>query len=212
MNRWNSGVASPNPQAELSALRVFIALPVPDDVKRSLGELIHELAVVTPEKSVRWGRPEQIHLTLRFIGGVPESEVPAITEALQRACSGKGSIALKTSALGCFPHRRAPRVIWVGLDGDVDELALLAEHVTQRTARWGQPEERVFHPHLTLGRSAAKSRSGLSHLGKALAGWEAPPELSWTCRRVELIQSRLLPDGAQHTTLATIPLASEPRL
>jgi 2'-5' RNA ligase len=99
----------------------------------------------------------------------------------------------------------------LGLGGNLTELSLLAERITQRTSRWGKLESRAFHPHLTLGRSASKSHSGLRPLGDALARRAMPTELTWTCGNVELIQSRLSPEGAQYTTLATFPLVSEPQ-
>ena len=177
-------------------------------MKESLCSLTRELAGWVPKQSVKWVRPEQFHLTLRFIGNVAESEVPALVDALGRVCARAERLTLKTSELGCFPNRRVPRVIWVGLSGDLDALAHLAQRVARETSHWGKVEEGAFHPHLTLGRFTGRDRMVLQELGNSLAGRFALPETTWRSETLHLIQSRLSPTGAQYTLLASIPLAS----
>ncbi len=151
-------------------LRLFIAAELPDEVKRSLEHAIDVLRKAGADRGLRWVRPEGIHVTLKFLGAVPEAEVAQITDALANAVRKPGiaPFELQPYRFGAFhggrhmPHefrgsREAYdynlRVVWVGMSGDVDALKKLAVSVESAIAPLGYPtEKRPFAAHLTLAR------------------------------------------------------------
>jgi 2'-5' RNA ligase len=115
----------------------------------------------------RWvGRPAQ-HVTLTFFGDVPADRVAGLTAALGPAL-GEPSVHLRLAGAGTFPERGAPRVLWVGVDGDLDALAVLAGAAADAARSVGVPvERRPYRPHLTVGRWSA---SAAPPTGRPLAG------------------------------------------
>lgn len=103
----------------------------------------------------RWVGPEAPHVTLAFFGEVPESRVPPLTAALGALLSAAGTLPvhLRLSGAGTFPERGAPRVLWVGVDGDLELLAGLAGAAADAARSSGVPvDRRPYRPHLTVGR------------------------------------------------------------
>lgn len=174
--------------------RLFIAIELPDDVKQLLGRLRVEIP------GARWVPAGQLHLTLAFLGHV---DVAAI-DGLKRELSAirLPGFRLRFAAPGCFPDRRRPRVLWVGLEPE-PALLRLAKSVRDSLLICGIPrEERGFSPHITLARL------------KLPAEREAAAFLQQTPERIPplsvgefiLYESRLTSSGAIHTPLETFPL------
>src|SRR5687767_1722488 len=125
-------------------LRLFVALPLPDSVKRSLEPLARGLG------DVRWLSPEQQHLTLRFIGEIDNGRLDEVAEAL--ALVPGEPLEVRLEGLGHFPPRGEPRVLWVGVAKN-PELASLKRRIDRALAQVGlSPETRRFAPHVTLAR------------------------------------------------------------
>jgi 2'-5' RNA ligase len=134
-------------------LRLFVAIELPDDVRRALAATIARLRDATPAEAVRWVQPASLHITLKFLGGVEEARLPAIDDEMRHAAASVRPFDLAVSGLGSFGGRRSLRVIWAGIGGDRDGLATLAAAVEERLQPLGFPgEARPFAPHLTLGR------------------------------------------------------------
>lgn len=173
----------------MSTFRAFIAIHLPDEVKRALAEIATELARRVESGAVRWVRPEQIHLTLRFLGDIPFEQVPAIGAAMDAAASTP-AFAPHLSGTGCFPNQRRPRVIWVGLVDEEARLATLKATLDAGLAPLGYPpEEKPFRAHLTLGR--VKDERGVAGVE-----WSADvPGLEVPVAAIHLIESQLRPDG-----------------
>lgn len=187
-------------------MRVFVAVAVPPDIQHALGQAIEQLRDGAPKKCVRWVRPENIHLTLRFIGNVQPQAIEPLTAALQAAVVGLRSFILQLDGAGCFPKDRAPRVLWMGLGGELDPLTQLQSRVETSTAAWGVVEERAFHPHLTLGRVVARKREELHQIGESIRGLSVPQSSPWRAEAIQLMRSVLAPGGSQYTVLASFPL------
>jgi 2'-5' RNA ligase len=156
---------------------------------------------------VRWARPEQLHLTLRFLGNVPRNELTRLGEALSSACAELRAFELGLAELGCFPHSRSPRVVWIGVTGAVTQLDGLERRVEEALRGFGDPAEeaRAFHPHLTIGRVKARGDEG-RRLGDLLARERVPELGAWPVRQVDLVQSELSPQSARHTVLHSVRL------
>src|SRR5437762_3129412 len=131
-------------------MRLFVALELPAAVRENLGALLKALRAVSPQ--TRWVRPENLHLTLKFIGEVPETEFAVIRNALAAARSDQ-PVALEFRGLGFFPNEKRPRVFWAGIEASPN-LKTLAAEIDRAMEKLGIPcEQRPFSPHLTLARS-----------------------------------------------------------
>ncbi len=190
-------------------MRLFVALELPPAVREAAAEIQGRLKPTGAE--VKWVRPESMHLTLKFLGEVRPDMVPALQEALEHACQGRRALELELSGCGAFPGRGRPRVVWLGVRGQVEELADLAGAVEESLAGLGfAPERRPFRAHLTLGRVRQGRRGRRApdtrELSRALAGlgsWQGP---AFRAATVALMQSTLTPQGAIYQPLHVISL------
>ncbi len=182
--------------------RLFVAVELPDNVRNALAGAQTALK----QKGLgglRWVRPEAIHLTLKFLGETPAERAPEIEAAIGRAVAGSGPLELSLAAPGVFGPGGHPRVIWMGLEGDVSRLAALQRRVEAEMAGLAFPrEERPFSPHLTLARVPPElaQTSGMAIM-KALADTQLPTG-AFRVTEVSLMRSELKPDGAVYTRLA----------
>jgi RNA 2',3'-cyclic 3'-phosphodiesterase len=181
-------------------VRLFVALDIPDEVRRAIGEMIARLRNVA--RGARWVRPEGVHVTLKFIGETPPERVNAIEGAL-RAARAAASVEAKFRGAGFFPNERHPRVFWAGVEASPN-LAELAGDVDRRLSALGiAAESREFRPHLTLARF--KSEDGLPRLQEEIKKLEPFDFGSMRASEFYLFQSQLGPSGAKYTKLATFP-------
>jgi len=183
-------------------LRLFVALEPPDPVRRRLGALQERLRREAGRHAdeVRWVDPSNVHLTLQFLGAVPEERVPAISEALAEVAASSRPLRLELRGAGGFPSARRPRVVFTGLGGDLEALGELVSRLGERLGPLGfPPEERAFSPHLTQGR--ARDRRGAPGLGGAIAGAASDESTAWRAEEVVLFRSELSPAGARYQAL-----------
>jgi 2'-5' RNA ligase len=155
--------------------------------------------------NVRWMTIDNIHLTLKFIGEVDEGEVDGITAVLTEAVHGFALLRLAAAGVGVFPDAKRARVIWVGLSGQLAELAALQRSIEDRLATIGYPhEKRSFSGHLTLGR--VKGPIAASRLTTALGVFRDFASEIFEVDRVVLFKSDLRPTGAVYTELRQVTL------
>lgn len=185
-----------------NTLRLFVAIELPDEVKATLEAVRAGLAA--QELAVRWVDPAGAHLTLKFLGAAPADQAPAIAAAVGQAARAHRSFELRTTGLGVYPHGRAPRVVWLGVDDAIDALRALQADVERFVAPLGfPPERRAFSPHLTLGRSDKNARPAqLQATGAAVAAVRPPAAVHWTVSAVTLMRSELLRGGARYSAVA----------
>jgi 2'-5' RNA ligase len=189
-------------------VRSFIAITLPQDMRDAARSVVRRLEASVGAGPVRWARAEQLHLTLKFLGGVEPGRLGELSAALDRACAGRQPFELCLDGLGCFPSARRPRVIWLGLGGDVTALATLHARIEDETGPFGAHEEaREFVAHLTLGRIKTTRPGDLRRIASALEAVPGPPAAPWTVRSVDLMKSTLLPGGAVHETVHSSPLS-----
>ncbi|MEZ6074884.1 MAG: RNA 2',3'-cyclic phosphodiesterase [Pirellulaceae bacterium] len=161
--------------------RVFVAIELDMVSAGSIARLVKGLQANLSD--VRWSRPEQLHLTLKFIGEVDNRELPQFCNALRDACAGIEPFSLELSGLGAFPKNKPPRVVWVSAEDPHGMLGKLAERLDERMVALGVPrEKRAFTPHLTLGRVARGA--DLPRLQQAM---EAAAQVSIRCEVEELV-------------------------
>jgi RNA 2',3'-cyclic 3'-phosphodiesterase len=179
-------------------MRLFIAIDLPGELRKSLGQMEKQLRAVTD--TARWVVPESIHITLKFLGEVPEARVPEIDGALL-GLSWK-PITVTVRGVGFFPGNRSPRVFWAGMEAPT--MPGLAEQLDTRMDRLGfEKEKRAYRPHITLAR-ARESRMETA-LVTAAKEFEQHEFGSFIADRVFLFQSTLKPTGAVYTKLKEYP-------
>jgi 2'-5' RNA ligase len=132
-------------------MRSFIAIKIPDEIKKNMVTIQEQLKKAKVEAS--WPRAEGMHLTLKFLGDVPETRITEIVNGLQTAAEGIGQLRLEVKGIGTFPNSQNPRVVWIGISGDIEKLTKLQGAVEDTMARIGlERDKRKFAAHLTLGR------------------------------------------------------------
>jgi 2'-5' RNA ligase len=187
-----------------------VAVELTEAVRATIAAAQDELRGVLKDggRSIRWVDPAGAHLTLKFLGDTPEPAVAGIEAALRGALVGRGALRLQTSALGCFPSGRQPRVLWLGLEGDLEPLGAIRDAVEEAISPLGWPTEaRPFAPHLTLARLRPEaSHAERAGVGKACGTIWPPPPTHFAVEEVSLMLSELRPDGARYTPLARVPL------
>lgn len=190
-------------------VRCFIAIRPPEVVLDKILGLKSDFEKKIPNEFIRWCSKEQLHLTLKFLGNVYESDIEKLQESIGNSCSGFSQFELTISGLGCFPGFDFPKVIWLGITGETDVLRALQETIEINVCEFGNSkEEREFKPHLTLGRIKNAPRRELVSIGKGLKIAVSQVDVigNWIVREVLLMQSVLQPGGAVYKELAKFSL------
>jgi len=189
----------------MTTVRTFVAIELSDEARTVVTELQNRLKKIAPPNTVRWTAPENIHLTLHFLGDVAAADVEKIEAALKAAAATCPPFSLALAEIGCFPNLRRPRIIWTGAQGDKATLEALHRKLGQALAKTidFKPDSRPYSPHLTLGR--VKDRlpaKQLAHLGQALEREPAVGRLvELPVTEICLMKSELKPMGPVYTKL-----------
>lgn len=186
--------------------RTFIAIELGEPARIALTTIIRDLAAALPR--VRFVDPASLHLTLAFLGELDDARLAQAHEAAVAIAAEDAPFQLALGGLGVFGPRRAPRVIWAGVSGDVERLVALQRHLAAALATRGfTPEERPYSPHLTLARlkqpPEADALAQLERLQHALVVDRAPIPVE----ALSVMKSELAPSGARYTCLRRYPLA-----
>lgn len=154
---------------------------------------------------MRWVSPEKIHLTLKFFGNIEESRIDPIFESIEEPLRKTLPFFLKVRGIGAFPHLKNPRVIWIGLVDEREILASLQKLIEAPLEKIGfRPEDRPFHPHLTLGRM--KSSRGKQDLVGRMERYREEEFGDFQVERAVLFKSDLRPSGPIYTRLRELRL------
>ncbi len=184
-------------------MRTFIAIPIPEECRSMLDRLQRNLRLCRSE--VRWVAISSIHLTLKFLGEVNPDILPELTKSLESAVRTQAGFELRLHGLGCFSNQGSPRVIWCGIEGETESLSELYQNVESACASLGfDPENRKFHPHLTLGR--VKGKRNLQPLLDCIK-MGSDQECKFRVDHFSIYRSTLRPQGAVYTALKTIVLS-----
>lgn len=182
-------------------MRAFIAIELPKEIRDSLYRLQEQLKA--SHADVKWVQPQNIHLTLKFLGEIDEKKFSKITEILDDVAKNNCSFYINLSTLGAFPKLNFPRVIWIGIDkGDV-ETKQIAKALEEKIAKVGIPkEDRPFSSHITIGRTKSNlNRERLVQALNNLVDIFRHQNLEFTVTKITLFQSTLTPKGPIYTAL-----------
>lgn len=185
-------------------MRVFVAVDIGDDVRAALGREIQALKKTHPK--VKWVAPEHIHLTLAFLGEIPEERLSEINMAMDAVAEASTVFSCEVKGVGWFGSVRSPRVVWAGMKEEPALMELQAGVAAALRQLGFVPEDRAFHPHLTLGRvKSARDGEGLAALlsgrGEAVFG-------AMKVDRVLVMRSQLRPQGPEYSVLHEAALSS----
>ena len=156
---------------------------------------------------IRWVADENVHLTLKFLGEVPEERLADVCRAVDDAAAGVSSFELHLKGFGVFPSPRRPSVVWAGIDLD-PTLGELCSRTEEALNKLGYPKEnRRFHPHLTLGRARKKGRpSEFEGFAEAVEQLEYSDD--FRVESVDVVRSVLMPSGAVYDIIHSVELTS----
>lgn len=176
--------------------RIFIALPMDDQVRSSIMKL-------PKSPGVRWVEEQQYHITLKFLGEISEEQLQQVNAATHAVGSAwPQAIRLSAQGVGAFPSVQRARVLWVGLQGDTEPLVRLQQSMERALIDLGfEPEKRPFKPHITIGRMRDPAP-----MPKALQVHTATHFGEWTVPCVQVIQSTLRPTGPIYTVRHAVTL------
>lgn len=191
----------------METLRLFLAIAIPEPVREELRRLQRDLQPLLPPRLVRWARPEQFHLTLKFLGNVPARDVVALREAARNVSNAARPFRLRAEGVGFFPGKSSPRVFWVEIKNRDGSLLEFQRDLEAAVRPFGEKDGNRFTAHVTLARFQKLPRRAVETVcarateGRFFGEWEA--------QEAELIESRLQPAGALHAILETFRMKSE---
>lgn len=184
-------------------IRSFVAIALPPALIDEVSATVDELKRLGIHAS--FSKPGSVHLTLKFLGDVEETDITSIAAALAQIASEQHPFDLEAQGIGVFPNRHSPRVVWMGISTAGAQLRNLQQAVERSLEPVGFPlERRPFSPHLTLAR--VKSRANLDWLSRFVADNEKASFGSFSIDAFHLYQSILRPEGAEYRRLCSFPL------
>jgi 2'-5' RNA ligase len=190
----------------MGRIRTFIAVDIGKAIRDRAVALQETLAKSTSD--VKWVEPENIHVTLLFLGEVDEREVPAVCRAVADQLREQPAFSLSVEGVGCFPNSRRPRVLWIGVGEGTQELCAIHDTLEPPLLDLGcyRREERKYTPHITLGR--VKTDRPADRLAQALAqqaGWRGGQTV---VNEVHVMSSKLGSHGPAYAILSRAKLAT----
>ncbi len=185
------------------SIRAFIAFELPEQVVSAIAKI--QDSVKSGKFNIKWVRPGNIHLTLKFLGNINPAAVEKIGGVMRAVVKPLAPFNLKAKGLGVFPGLKRPRVIWIGVGGQIALLVELQKKLDEDLSAIGFPnEKRTFKGHLTLGR--VKGNIDSNQMAAELKTYNDFESETFTAESLILYRSDLKPTGAVYTKLLTVPL------
>jgi 2'-5' RNA ligase len=190
-------------------MRTFIAIPLPEETRNFLSNIQNQLKSCGAD--VKWVQPQNIHLTLKFLGEINEGQLNKINVILEEVAKKMHPFTVSIDSIGAFPRINSPRVIWAGIQQGDSEVKIIANELEERIAEIGIPkEEKTFSSHITIGRR----RSGLK-MDKLIDGLQKIASLAkeqgqeFLTSKITLFKSTLTPKGPNYESLKEANLKTE---
>jgi 2'-5' RNA ligase len=186
-------------------LRCFIALELPEEVKKKIYVCIEKMKSAGAD--VKWIPPENLHLTLKFLGDTTEELLKSVNERLISLSKSHNRFSLQVSGAGAFPNIKYPKVVWLGIH-DSEEIIKLQHDIDESMEGLGfKRDDKKFTPHLTIGR--VKSMRNKDVLIKELATLKEADFGKIEVNNITMMKSELKPGGAEHSKLIEIPFGRD---
>jgi len=189
-------------------IRSFIALEIPKNIISQIRQVQNDIKAYdfkAHDIKIRWSRPENIHLTLSFLGDIDESQILMAKNAIKVSSTQYTPLNLSAKRVGVFPNMKRPKVLWIGLGGQIDILSAIQKKLNQNLERSGfNIEKRPFKGHLTIGRIKGGKLPGL--FGDVINQYNDFKTENFICREVVLFNSDLKPTGPVYNRLFSAEL------
>lgn len=184
-------------------IRTFIAFPLSIELQKIIKHVQNHLKQL--DCHIKWGNPENIHLTIKFLGDVKLKNIEALTNLMSNLFKDTKSIKTDLTQLGAFPNSNRPRIVWIGLKDATQEIARLAKTIDKELGSIGfKKDPKPFTPHITIGR--LRSPRNVIHLSQAISEFHLPENHTEHLNRIVLFKSTLTPQGPIHESLLEINL------
>ncbi len=181
-------------------IRTFIAIDLPESIRTAIQTIQTDLR--SSGFKAKWARPENVHLTLKFLGDVDTHLITKINASIKTSVKEIASFRLGGRGLGVFPNSRRPRVLWMGLFGQIGALLRLQKKIEAQLVLLGfNKEKRTFTGRLTIGR--IKGKAPLRQVNRILTQYETFVTDPFTVKEVFLFKSQLTPEGSIYTPMGT---------
>lgn len=183
--------------------RIFIAIELSESIRQRLERIQSELKKI--DADVKWVNPKTIHLTLKFLGDVPQNDLDKVCAAIEEGLKNFSKFKFQINNLGCFPPRGSPKIIWAGVDAGSDLLRQIAETLSARVSMFCEKnDDKEFSAHITLGR--VRSNKNVIRLADLIK--TAPLKFSETqsVDHITLFKSDLTPSGPNYSIIQTFEL------
>jgi len=189
-------------------MRTFIAIELPEQIKHRLAELQTKLKESNTD--VKWVNPENIHLTLKFLGEIDAVKSNQIIKVITEISSSFTPFQVSLANIGAFPKIEFARVIWVAIDTGNKEVKLLAQQLEERLDKLGIPkEDRPFSSHITIGRvRSGKNSDKLAKSLKESEDYFRKENIEFTATGITLFKSTLSSSGPSYEALQIAKLAT----
>jgi len=185
-------------------IRAFLALRLNHEIQNTIQAIQNTFKQLPVD--VKWVRPENTHLTLKFLGDISSEQIDLLTPALHALAGSTKSFSLETTGIGAFPSRERPRIIWLGCRSEADAAALLTRRVENQLVSFGfERDQNPFTPHITIGR--VRSSKNLVLLSTAIEKAGRSTGLRQDISQIILFQSTLSSCGPSYTPIRTFQLA-----
>jgi 2'-5' RNA ligase len=177
--------------------RIFVAVDISDRARQRTADYISELRETRSLGGISWVNADKLHLTLRFIGNCNDDELEKVISSAQSVAQDSGPLTLSISGTGVFPNAKRPRVLWLGIGGEVDKIVKMVDLFNQAYGSAGEHD--VFKPHLTIARvkDASKAREIIDKHGNKQI---EPVEFEVT--EIVVYESKLDPQGSVYSAVA----------
>ncbi len=182
----------------MMTIRSFLAFPINGTLKEKLEIILDRLQ--TTHADVKWVKPQNIHLTLKFLGDVEESRIENVCSLLRQRCRGFDPITSYLCEIGAFPDIRHPRIVWGALDDSKKKIQMIADDLEEQLIKIGiVKDDHLFKPHITLGR--VRSSAHLKDLIQAMQQITFESKIEQTFEKIILYKSTLTPQGPIYEAL-----------
>ena len=181
------------------AIRSFLAFELPHEIRSGISDVSIDLR--KSGLNVKWVNVDNIHLTILFLGNIEEDDIHPMEDSIGKICDKYSSFDISLEGIGLFPDIRKPRVIWLGLGGNIDRMGNFRDDLQGILSPFGiKKENRAFKPHITLGRFRNPTGKN-GELGKYLTRYRSISSPVYTVNELFLFKSELKPSGARYTRI-----------
>lgn len=188
-------------------MRTFIAFNFSPEINEKIAEIIKYLKTQTPDNALKWVAPQNLHMTIKFLGEVPEENIQKVKDIISASLKGISAFEIAVEGMGMYPNTHQPRVIWLGIKGSepLRNIHKTLDSALQTAAI--PPDKRGLSPHLTIARIRRNTdKLTVQGIGKTLSQFKIDFLGKCTINEIVLYQSVLTPKGPIYTSLLSNPL------